>query len=57
MAVYIGDLQTQERILAHQTQYMPDDMKWNSFRMLHKRVAKHFGLTNRYKGDGTLRKK
>jgi hypothetical protein len=55
MKYYISDLQTQERILAHQVYHLPQLDQQKALSHLRKRIAKHFGLISKYDGRGQLR--
>lgn len=52
---YLADLATQERLLAKQVYHMPQEMQWEAFKHLHKRVSRFYGYNNKYDGRGNLR--
>lgn len=52
---YIGDMDYQERKLNKLLMWSPETVRAQAQRMMRKRLYKHFGLLNKYNGDGSLK--
>ena len=52
---YIGDMEHQEKLIDQLLMWSPQTVRDMAQRRMRKRLFKHFGLLNKYNGDGSLK--